>query len=498
MAIDPRQLLLLAIALGVPVAAFLLDRSRWVLAWVGFTLFVQIFDTSIFTNLPAGRLVGLLVLPFSVTLLRRWIRLVPARAWLLNFAYMAALGVFFGFVVPWPDISGTRPFSLRAEGRTIIYLVRIVSDWSLAVFVMHHVTQPGAFETLRKWMVRGAVVTSLAAFATMLVGRDLYYAITGLRAYAAMTDRPRGLTFEARGLGLACAYGVVLILGKQRRRPHEWLLLLVIVGGLAVSSSTSGLAAALAGLIVVMTIGSGRVRFAMITAGILVLLAGAAVLAVSPTILDTPQEEIEIRLKGRGVVEANRPANLAESLALRLDVFDSSAAMFMLRNPRYALSGTGPGLISLPASEYVPLGLYKIVFPIIDNPPSHGVLLELANTGVLGLSMWIFQVVAIFLLGRRLRGRHGLPFPPKTATTIFMAAAALYSVQVSPSPFWAVFLGVGWGIAQVATAPAGVPPRRARASEGQVGEPPDGQGLVVEPTVAFRTPLVDGGEGKGK
>jgi hypothetical protein len=498
MGIDPRHLLLLAIALGVPVAAFLLDRSRWVLAWVGFTLFVQIFDTSIFTNLPAGRLVGLLVLPFSVTLFRRWIRLVPARAWLLNFTYMAALGVVFGFLLPWPDISGTRPFSLRAEGRTIIYLIRIVSDWSLAVFVMHHVTKPGAFEMLRKWMVRGAVVSSVAAFTSMLLRFDFYYAITGLRAYAATTDRPRGLTFEARGLGLACAYGVVLILGKQRRRPHEWLLLLVIVGGLAVSSSTSGLAAALAGLIVVMTIGSGRVRAGMIAAAILVLLAGAAVLSLSPTIMDRPQREMEMRLKGRGVVEANRPANLAESLALRLDVFDSSAALFLLRNPRYALTGTGPGLISLPASEHVPLGLYKIVFPIIDNPPSHGVLLELANTGVLGLTAWLFQVAAIFVLGRRLRGRYGLPFQPKAATTIFMAAAALYSVQVSPSPFWAVFLGVGWGIAQVATAPAGVSPRRARASERQVGEPPDGQGLVVEPTVAFRTPLVDGGDGRGK
>jgi hypothetical protein len=157
-----------------------------------------------------------------------------------------------------------------------------------------------------------------------------------------------------------------------------------------------------------------------------------------------------------------------------------------LRNPLYAITGTGPGLISLPASEHVPSGVYKIVFPIIDSPPAHGILLELANTGIVGVTTWIFQVASIFFLGRRLRGRRGLPFPPEAVTRIFLAAAALYSVQVSPSPFWAVFLGLGWAIAHVASVRTGVTvPRLTRPHEIPALAGADGRRLVVESTLAF-------------
>lgn len=462
MELDPRQFLLLIIAFAVPVVAFLLNRPRVILGWVGFTLFVQIFDTTILTNLPAGRLVGLLFLPSVVTLFRQWIRLPSARAWLINFFYMVALGLIFGFVMPWPDISGIRPFPLRAPGRTIIFVLRTVSDLSLAMFVMNQLTQPGAFETLRKWMVRGAVVSSLFAFATRIIHVDFYTLITGLRAYAAMdTARPRGLTFEPRGLGQACAYGMILILGKQVRRPYEWVLLLVIAGGLAVSSSTSGLGAALAGLFVIALIGSMRVRLALIGSAILVLVVGTAVVWLSPAILNRSRSEIALRLQGRGVTESNRVTNFGEAIAYRLDVFDASAVLFLLHSPIYAVIGTGPGLMSLPASDHIPAGMYKILFPVIDTPPTHGILLELSNTGIVGVTTWIFMVSSIFFAGRRLVGRRGLPFPPKTATTLFVAAAALYTVQVGPSPFWAVFLGLGWAIAQIQLVPEGVAVKRS-------------------------------------
>ncbi|HEX6095630.1 MAG TPA: hypothetical protein VF432_04835 [Thermoanaerobaculia bacterium] len=447
MAVDPRQLLLLLIALAVPSVAFLLGRTRIILAWVGFTLFVQVFDTSIVTNLPAGRVVGLLFLPAAVGLFREWSRLTPARAWLVNFAYLVLLGMLFGFLMPWPDISGIRPFTVRAPGRTIIYLIRTVSDLSLTVFVMSHVTRPGGFDTLRKWMVRGAAVSAAFAMTTLVTGIDFYTLITSLREYAKSDFRPRGLAFEPRGLGLACAYGLILLLSKKHRSARDWMLLFVIGAGLAVSSSSSALAATIVGLTVIAFLGSMRVRFAMVMAVALIASVLVVLAVTAPTLVERSRYAIESRLQGRGVVEANRPRNAGEAVALRMDVFDSAASLFLLRNPQYALTGTGPGLISLPASEHIPYGLYRSVFPVIDNPPSHGILLELSNTGVLGVTIWIFQVLAIYRAGRSLRRYRGLPFPPQAATTTFMVGAALYAIQVSPSPFWAVFLGVGWAIA---------------------------------------------------
>jgi hypothetical protein len=450
MSVDPRQFLLLAIAFGVPAAAFLLNRPRFVTAWIGFTLFVQVFDTSTVTNLPAGRLVGLLFLPTAVATFRNWSKLPPARAWVLNFAYMVLLGAVFGFLFPWPDISGIRPITVQAQGRTIIFLIRTVSDLSLTVFVMRQLVQPGAFDYLRKWMVRGAALSSVFAFVTMRTGIDFYSLITGLRSYGSIDFRPRGLAFEARGLGLACAYGLILLLAKRRRSFRDWIALVPIAGGLAVSSSSSAYAAAIAGLLVVAFTGSMRVRLAIVAALASVAATFLLVAMLAPAIIASSFYGVSMRLRGRGVVESNRPANAAEELAFHLDVFDASAALFLIRNPVYAITGTGPGLISLPASSHIPEGLYRFVFPVIDNPPSHGILLELANTGILGVALWIYQVGSVYVAGRRLRRvRRGLPFPSRVVTTTFLASAALYAVQVSPSPFWAVFLGIGWAISHL-------------------------------------------------
>ncbi|MBK9316493.1 MAG: hypothetical protein IPM55_19950 [Acidobacteria bacterium] len=54
-----KQIAILFTAFAVPILLLLFKQQRILLAWVGVTLLVHIFDTSIYTNLAAGRLVGL-------------------------------------------------------------------------------------------------------------------------------------------------------------------------------------------------------------------------------------------------------------------------------------------------------------------------------------------------------------------------------------------------------------------------------------------------------
>jgi hypothetical protein len=455
MGIDPRQFVLLAIALGVPVVAFLMNRTRWILPWIGFTLFVQVFDTAILTNLPAGRIVGLFYLPVMVATFRRWIALAPAKAWLLNFVYLAALGLVLGLAFPWPDTTGMRAFTLRAEGRTIIFMIRTISDLSLTVFVMNQLAKPGAFDTLRRSMIVGIVANAFAAIGWVLLHLDAYGLITGIRGYAVQEGgRARGLTYEPRGLGLACAFGLVLILGKHLRRRRDWVLLALVGLALLLSISASGIAAAIVGLVAIAMFGSTRTRLALIFGGLVLVMSGLFLFVAVPSLREQVELNLGWRLRGRGTVEANRAENAFEAVAYRLDIFDASAALFLIRNPLYVVIGTGPGLITLPASEHIPYGLYLAIWTSIDTPPTHGLLLELANTGILGVATWLFQVVWVMAAGKRLYRRRGLPFPPRTARTIFLGSAAVYAAQAGVSPYWAVFLGIGWAIAEAAAVPS--------------------------------------------
>ena len=49
---------------------------------------------------------------------------------------------------------------------------------------------------------------------------------------------------------------------------------------------------------------------------------------------------------------------LIESAAFRMDVLDGPALLFLVDNPLFLIIGTGPGLVPLPATAYLPQGAY--------------------------------------------------------------------------------------------------------------------------------------------
>jgi hypothetical protein len=108
-------------------------------------------------------------------------------------------------------------------------------------------------------------------------------------------------------------------------------------------------------------------------------------------------------------------------------------------------------MMLLPASEYVPPGIYRLMYPPergLDGLPTHGLLLEISNSGVVGLVSWLVQVVLCYLALRRL-GKQRVD--PQAAThwrfgrDIFLIGTVFYMIQVSlTSPIWSVILGIGW------------------------------------------------------
>ena len=431
MSSDPRQFVLLAIALLVPVVLYVLRRPRWIVGWVGITLFVQIFDTAIVTNLPAPRIVGILVLPVAVLTVREWARLTPARILLANFAYMIVLGVLFTLVWPWPELPEPRGFPQTVQGRAIIYTLRTLADLSLTVFLFRALREAGGFERLRNGMLHGTVITSVFGIVHGVTGFDFYLVITALRRY--LDGRPRGLAYEPRGLGLACIFGLVVILSKKRRTPLDWLFAAIIATALVMSGSISAYAAGLAAFVVLLILGPWRTRAALVGAIALIVAASMLVALTAPAAAQKSVTAVAERVGGRGTPQANAPKSGLESLALRLDVFDASTAMFFLAHPLYALTGCGPSLVTFPASQHIPKGVYSTFWPKgFSTPPSHGVLLELANTGVLGLIAWALQVLLLAFVLREERLR------------VFLAGAAIYAVQAGISPYWAALLAIGW------------------------------------------------------
>lgn len=431
-------------------------RHRLLLSCVCFTFFVQIFDTVLLTNLPVGRIVGFLYIPQAISQLRQWAKLGPVKAWLINYGWLLVLGLFFGFIWPWPDTTYNRPFSLTAPGRTIIYSTRLLTDLSLAIFFAKEIFRSRSLLWIGKAMVAGSTVSAIAGLFQTITKIDLYYILTGLGDQLLNLGRARGLVGEPRALGLSCTYGImILLIGRNKISPLWIVLLLLNLTALLVTYSASSMVLFTVGIFVSWLFFSNRERLVMAAiAGITVTIIFLASIFASDQFkfaIETLSQRFDPDIKLAGIP----PGTFAQEIAYRLDVFDASAMLFLLDQPFYALTGTGPGLVSLPASEYVPPGLYSLIWTPelgINSPPFHGPLLEISNSGVLGLFLWFAQVISCLIALRFLYRRSGksdggsdeASYDWEFGYALFLIAATFYIIQTSYTPLWCVFLAIGW------------------------------------------------------
>ncbi len=455
---DLRQVALFAIALAVPLIFFWLRSPRLVLGWVGITLAIHLFDTQMITNLPAGRVVGLLYMPQALAQARSWLRLKPVAAWAVSFAYLVLLGLVFGYIMPWQDASGTRVFSTTPHGRAIVYPIRLLADASLCLFVAQQCRKPGNLLYLAMAMVIGSTLSALVGVINLgLPGFDPYFWITGLRDLNGIQlSRSRGLSFEPRVLGLACAYSLmILALYPRMSVPKRAALILINLLGLLVSYSSSAFIVLIIGIPVVWGFLTGRMRRMLVGMLLSVPLIVFMLAVVLPARFETATKEIQQRLISADRLQGVVPQNLAEMIAWKFDSFDASALMFLISNPQYAMSGTGPGMVMLPASNYIPPGIFTEIYGQngLDGLPTLGLLLEISNGGLIAAGLWAAQV---YYCGRALRrlSRSEVSFERapewQFGRGLFAVGVAFFLVQTMFAvPHWSIILAIGWAAASL-------------------------------------------------
>lgn len=439
---------MLTIALLVPAFLIITRHDRQLLAWVCFTISVQLFNTTIITNLPAARLTGLLLLPRMIQLLPIVSRTLPGRALIIQYGYLIFLGILFGFIFPWPDFGVVRMFNQSAPGRASIYLVRTAADISLAFFVAQQLVKLKRPDIIIRYILVGTSVAALAGVLEYITHFDFYGAITGLRAYST-EFRMRGFNFEPRALGLIAVYGMLLSLVLYSRR-HSWRLLALIglhAVALFLASSTSA--------IIVFAVAATALfvfdrRYRTTTFILLVLLG----LALGGLVVSQSQYLLRFEENARQRLTTDRiedqPETLVENIALRIDVLDGPPLLFLVSNPWYLLFGTGPGLVSLPAQAYIPDYAYleRIREAGVNTPPTSGGLLEVSNAGIIGLMLWFIiclsSLKAFNYLAKRGKPEDGFWAIGRSA---FIVAAACYLAQNTVAAIWPVFLGSGIGAA---------------------------------------------------
>jgi hypothetical protein len=455
---DWRGYIILGIGVAVPILLLAFRRERELLLWICLTIGISVLDARVGINLPAARIVGLLVLPylalgaFRVTELSRT---TPFQLLLAHFAYLLLLGVIFGFIFPWPEDGFIRTYFQTAPGRTIVYVVRMVADLGLILFVARQVMRGLRASTLVRMILIGTTVAAVAGLVEFATKVQLYELLTGYPIQQ-IANRIRGLNFEPRGLGLAVAHGLFfgsLLYMSRRGARLAWLLALHAVV-LALTVSASALLAALAMWIALFIVEPKGRRLSLLGGGAAAV--GVAALAVYGAALAVTQSW-SINLIQRFSVEQIRAAaaeSSFESMVMFLDIFDLTAVLALRANPAAAAVGAGPGLVTLPASHFIPQDVIRWSWvgasgEGITSLPSMGLLLEWANGGVVAVVLWFALVISLWRACSRLERLRVSEAPEwRLARNCIAVAAAGYLMQASPlAATWAVIVGFGIGAA---------------------------------------------------
>lgn len=453
---DLRQIFWLLIALVVPTALILTRRDRWLVFWICFTVGINLFDTTIGVNLLATRLTGLLLLPITVRTIPGVLQTRAGRALLALFCYTACLGLIFGYLLPWPSGGYERAFNQTAGGRATIYMIRLTADFSVALFIARWVVRARRVDLTIRYLLVGTTIAALGGIVQQITQVDVYYALTGLSRDLSLIGRTRGLNYEPRGLGLVLAHGLLLLvlLYMQRR---SWKL----VGVFAIhavafifAGSTSAVVALVGGLAAFAWLYLKRRRFYAVLARLVAMGVLLAVVVVGTEVTGFTSWTYNLHLRlSTDYRQDAVPENWVEAVAFRLDFLDGPPLIFLASSPLYLLIGTGPGLISLPATAYLPpLAIYDWLREAgLNSVPTLGALLELSNTGLVGLTLWLVLGLSALRAFRSLSLVHPTERDAwQLGRNTCIVAAVLYFIQSSPaSTIWAVFIGLGLGAAQL-------------------------------------------------
>jgi hypothetical protein len=448
--VDFRSPVLLAIAIVVPLYLIVTRRDQALLAWICLVVCIDIFSPTVVVNWSAARIVGLLILPRMALFLKETLRTRAGRALILQYLWLVLLGIVFGFLVPWDD-GFYRSVTQTAQGRAVVQFVRLASDLSIALFVASWVTRTQRPDIVVKYVLWGAGITSLFAIVQFMTRVDIYYAITGLRSLEEQFgDRVRGLNYEPRGLGLIAGTGLLLVFvswGHLRRSLRLLAVGLTLVWALLLTTSVSAVVVLLAGSAALFFYERRIRKWILVTTGCLLLVVSLVLLFPTPQYFADYADSASYRLSTEKYYMS--PSSLLEEFALRLEVFDTSALLFLYDNPLYIVTGTGPGLISIPATQYAPLGPRTFLSEEDRTPmvalPTMGSILELSNGGLLLVFLWLIYILSTlrsFHYLIQITGRQSWPWRVGRAT--FLVGLAVYIVQASPlSAIWSVFVGIG-------------------------------------------------------
>lgn len=414
------SILLSALLIIICIICFLTNRYNILLFLLILSLFGDIFEFQIGVSLKLHHFIVLMYIPRLIqyysrsSTLRRTLR---PLVW--DYLLVIILGLLFGFIIAFNDpYEAFRTFAQRSEMRAVISSVRILLELSIIVLIVY-------WFSINKINIE-MIIKTISIVLILNVGVALIDFFNGYIIKNTINPGARfilgrftGFSGEPRAFGKYCSFGLIFLLFFKSIE-HDKLrktAIIVSIIGLSLSLSASS--------IVITIIGVGAYllyerSFGYLIPVLLVFSLGYVYIQTN----NKPNTMNKINM----VLGLNKKTYLSKRVThdepeifRRFEVFDRAALNFFYHNIGYLVFGTGPNLISIPASPYLD-PIAKSIFKKGINSTPHSYFVNiLSNTGIVGM---ILNLSFFIMLFGKLQHKN---------TKYFLVAFCIMSLMVGSS-----------------------------------------------------------------
>lgn len=426
----------------LPIYCLFAKRRDLFCIWIGLISIVDIFNSQAILNLSAFKIAGLIVLPI---LLKSFFNLVKNKNIKLITTYLIwllILGIIWGVWFPWEDPTFIRKAKDLPPIRPLLHLGSLALELSTTTYLAlcFKYDLKNINRTLYA-IIFGAFFNSVGALLETVFLFDFYSFFTNGTRMVLTDMRPRGFSYEPRGLAQSTAAGLILSLILFRNLKYKNILFLspiflfCIYFGFIAPMSMAGFATLTIGL-ATYTLSKFFIEPKGRSLAIFTSIAFILLCAFSYFLLPTRNKEyFNTHLQRR------LPSLSLTSLFNGLEDQESSVINFFIQNPQYILTGTGPGMAYIPAVSYRQEKYLKNDNSIETNPhnvlPHHGILLQFSNGGLIGLMILAFLLYQLF---------KSITNNSKTRSHViaFIVFSTLYLFQIRLYYYVAIAIGLGY------------------------------------------------------
>lgn len=311
----------------------------------------------------------------------------------LELFYLLILGILFGFLFPWKSTSDVdRLWSQKSEGRSFIQMIRLILDYFLVlicIIIVINLKEP------RRSLVR---ITKYVLVITIFISISDFLLSNQIKQFffpgsPVIENRFTGFNTEPRTFGRVCSMLSMLIIFLTYNLQKYKHILVVILGIIGVLISTSASAYFITVVWTFLYFVFKKNNFTILFILIISTISTLPLLLQNDSALGERFKKISSSLIQNDEflienVDYNEP-----SIFSSFEVFDRAALNFLYNNPEYIFSGTGPNLISIPASDYIDSFAKKIYGDKIDSVPHTFVINLISSSGLIGFFLWFYFIL---------------------------------------------------------------------------------------------------------